>query len=94
MTTIRAATHTTRVTTSTDIHDGYTTWFETTTTNPYFTKTLMRYLGAERPEAERHTGIGTPAQGPNVSTQLEVEAGVEAGVEAAHIRDCLVDAGA
>ena len=59
-TTIKAATHTTRVTTSNDPHDGYTTWFETTTTNPYFTKTLMRYLGADRPEAERHSGIGTP----------------------------------
>jgi len=59
-TTIKTATHTTRVTTSNDPHDGHTTWFETTTTNPYYTKILMRYLGATRQQAGRHSGVETP----------------------------------
>jgi len=56
-TTITAATHTSRVTTTTHPNDGYTTWVETTTNNPYYARTLMRWLGATRAEAARHSGV-------------------------------------
>ena len=58
-TTISSKTHTSRITTTTHPDDGYTTWVETTTTNPYFARTLMRWLGATRNQIARHTGIDT-----------------------------------
>lgn len=62
-TTHQTPAHTTTITTAWHEQDGYTCWIHTTTNNPHHARTLMRYLGATRHDAELHTGISTPETG-------------------------------